>query len=175
MIQRMKSGLIICIIGSALLLAILGGGGFALAQAHAGTGSVNNSVGQQSNTSALLVKQDDEDLHIEGVIQSIDNAALTFALLPSGKMQTITIAFDRKTRIEQEHEQLDSGSQVLVEVVRRSGDILYATEIKPVKRVHQGPNPGDDNGVNDGNDDHGNGDGSHHHGGGGKSGPGDND
>lgn len=159
MIEWMKSRLLALIIGLAALLGIASGGGIALAQAHTIAGP-----GQQSaSTTSLVSVQNHEDHEIQGTIQSIDNTAFTFVLLPDGKAQTITIAFDHNTRIEQENGQLGNGSYVLVEVIQRTGGVLYATEIKLVDQIQQGQNPDDKNGDNDVNDDHGNDSGGHRH------------
>jgi hypothetical protein len=132
---------------------------------------------------------DQEDRHLFGVIQSVDQGAQTFVFLQDGQTTPVTIAFDSKTNIEDEHDDghdnaiLAAGAHVRVEVVTRSDGSLYAREIKPASDNegdggHNGDNGGGDNsgpgGSGDGGGDN-SGSGSGHDGGGDNSGSGSGD
>jgi hypothetical protein len=96
---------------------------------------------------------DQEDQQMVGVIQSVDQNAHTFVLLPDGQTTPVTIAFDAKTNIEDGHDggqnaALAAGAHVRVEVVKQADGSLYAKEIKPAD--NQGD--GDQNGGNNGGD-----------------------
>lgn len=76
--------------------------------------------------------EDDEEQELTGAIQSIDTNGQTFVLLPDNGGAAITIAYDSRTRIEQEDHgtPFAAGAHVKVEVVKRADGSLYATEIK---------------------------------------------
>lgn len=169
MVQGVKAKLVVWVIGSMALLGIIGGGGLAFAQTH-GSVTARSQSGVAANQSRSITsplvsmsgQQPGEDWHIQGVVQSVHTAAFVFALVPDGKMQALTIAFDQKTMLEQEHGQLATGVHVLVEVVQRSDGTLYATEIKPGTQMNQGKqNANDGNDDNDTNDDRGHDQGGH--------------
>jgi uncharacterized membrane protein YgcG len=76
--------------------------------------------------------QDQEDQKVSGTIQSVDTTAQTFVLQPDGQTATMTIAYDKNTNIEDEHDNasLAAGQHVVVEVVKRADGSFYAKEIK---------------------------------------------
>jgi len=74
MVQWLKARLAVIIIGLVAVLAALGAGGVAAAQAHVGS------------TPGV------EDQKIAGHIQSVNWTQHTFALLPDGKKSTVTIS-----------------------------------------------------------------------------------
>jgi hypothetical protein len=147
MAQWMKSKLVMLIIGLVAVLATLGVGGVAAAQAH-----VSNGPGV-------------EDQQILGTIKSVNLATQNFALLRDGEHSTITIAFDAHTNIEGGSATLAAGTRVRVEVLHHPNGSLYATEINPsannqVNQANRADNDvnddrGHDRGDHDANDDRG--------------------
>lgn len=99
-----------------------------------------------------------DEQELVGVIQSVDQNVQTFVLLPDGQMTPVTIAFDAKTNVEDEHDDggnnagLVAGAHVRVETITQSDGSLYAKEIKPAA-----DNEGD--GGQEGNNNGGDGDG----------------
>ena len=91
-----------------------------------------------------------EEQTLSGVIQSVNMDMHSFVLLPDGKQETLTIAFDTKTDMEQEQgaSPLKSGAKVVAEVIKRADGSLYATEIKSSQKGE------DDQGDNSGKDGH---------------------
>lgn len=143
MAQWMRSKPVMLIIGLVAVLATLGVGGVAAAQAH-----ISNGPGV-------------EDQQILGTIKSVTLTTQNFALLPDGKQSTITIAFDTHTNIEGGNATLAAGKHVRVEVLHRPDGSLYATEINPsadnqVNQANRADNDvNDDRGGPDVNDDRG--------------------
>jgi hypothetical protein len=90
--------------------------------------------------------------HLVGVIQSVDQNAQTFVLLPDGQTTTVTIAFDSQTNMEDEHDDggqragLAAGAHVEVETITRSDGSLYAKEIKPASNNEGDGDQGGDSG-----------------------------
>lgn len=68
---------------------------------------------------------------VSGVIQSVNRDTHHLVLLPDGQQETVTIAFDTKTEIDQEQgaSLLVAGTHVVVEVVKQADGTLYADEI----------------------------------------------
>lgn len=68
---------------------------------------------------------------LSGVIQSVSMDAHHLILLPNGQQETVTVAFDTRTEIDQEQgsSPLVAGAQVVVEVVKQADGTLYAIEI----------------------------------------------
>lgn len=140
MVQWMKTRLAVIVIGLVAVLAAMGAGGVAAAQAHVGS------------TPGV------EDHKIAGHIQSVNWTQRTFVLLPDGKKGPVTISFNSKTNIEGGRSTLKGGVHVRVEVLNQRNGSLYATEVKPF--IRQGSDAGiagheHDRGDHDVNDDHG--------------------
>ncbi|HEY7357490.1 MAG TPA: DUF5666 domain-containing protein [Ktedonobacterales bacterium] len=100
---------------------------------------------------------DQEDHRLTGVIQSIDQGAQTFVLLPDGQTTPVTIAFDAQTRVDEDsqdggkHSALTVGEHARVEVVTRADGSLYAKEIQPASGDDSsGDHNGDNSGSGDG-------------------------
>jgi hypothetical protein len=121
---------------------------------NANTGDANDNDNNDDNNGQ-------EDEHLTGVIQSVDQGSQTFALLPDGQSASVTIAYDANTHVEDEHDDdnsgvaLVAGAHVRVEVVKQADGSLYAREIGPVNDNQgngddhggtSGPGGGDDNG-----------------------------
>ncbi len=93
---------------------------------------------------------DAEDQVLSGIVQSVNMGEHTFVLLPDGQASPVSIAFDDKTDLEQEHGvmPLVAGAHVVVEIIKRADGSLYATEIEGDKADHgdQGHDDVDDHG-----------------------------
>lgn len=113
MMSWMKTGPARFIVVLAAVVAVIGVGGVANAQTH-------------SNTSAKV-----EDRKIVGTITSVNMTGQTFALLPDGKHESVTIAFNANTNIEGGQAMLKTGVHVNVEVLQQTDGSLSATEVKP--------------------------------------------
>ena len=136
------------------IVAVIGAGGAANAQTQSNTTARNAQT--QSNTSAT-----GEDRKIVGTITSVNMTGQTFALLPDGTHESVTIVFNAKTNIEGGQATLKTGAHVSVEVLQQTDGSLSATEVKPSPAGNGNNGNVDDHG---GADDHGHDGGADDHG-----------
>ncbi len=121
----------IAVLVGVLALVLLSGVGTALAaQTHYGPATSLPASTQAAQT----LSQTGHERELGGIVQSIDQAKQTFSLLPSGQAKAVTIAYDARTSIQNDHRtlQLTVGMHFVAHVMMRSDGSLYAREIEPV-------------------------------------------
>ncbi len=135
----------IAVLVGVLALVLLSGAGTALAaQTHHGPATSFPACTHAAQT----LSQTGHEQELGGIVQSVDHAKQTFTMLPAGQAKAITIAYDARTNIHNDHRtvQLTMGMHVVAHVMTRSDGSLYATEIEPVgahwKSVPQGMQSG---------------------------------
>lgn len=121
----------IAILVGILALALLGGTGTVLAAPAQHGPAMSSTVSTQA---VPMMSQTGHEQELVGVVQSVDPTKQTFILLPAGQTKVVTIAYDARTSIHNDHRalQLTAGMHVIAHVVTRSDGSLYATEIEPV-------------------------------------------
>lgn len=117
-------------------IVVLAGVMALLLLAGAGTALAAPTRGPHASADYMQVSQTATGQELVGIVQSIDQAKQTFVLapLPASQAKAVTIAYDAKTNIHNDHRtlQMAVGMHVVVHVMTRSDGSVYATEIEPV-------------------------------------------